>query len=103
MGWVEQTIGKGKRVNGVIVAKQIADNLRYAVSVMPNVALFEYRVEFNLEPVGAAPKRRARHMFPRLCAVPPCAYERNRLRTQLSITCPRDTDWTRAFRCLATI
>jgi len=53
MGWVKQTIGEGKRVNGVIVAKQIADNLRYAVSVMPNVTLFEYQVEFHLKAVTA--------------------------------------------------
>lgn len=50
MGWVKQTIGKDKTVNGVIVAKEISQNLRYAVSVVPNVSLFEYEVSFQLKP-----------------------------------------------------
>ena len=49
MGWVQQTIGKGKATNGVIVAREITTNLRYAVSVVPNVKLFEYEVEFRLK------------------------------------------------------
>jgi hypothetical protein len=48
MGWVLDTIGKGKSVTGIIVAKEITTNLRYAVSVVPNVKLFEYEVEFRL-------------------------------------------------------
>jgi len=50
MGWVQQTIGKGKAVTGGIVAREINDNLRYAVSVVPNVKLFEYEIEFHLKP-----------------------------------------------------
>jgi len=50
MGWVQQTIGKGRKVFGVIVAKTISENLRYAVSVVPNVYLYEYEVEFHLWP-----------------------------------------------------
>ncbi len=49
MGWVQQTIGKGRKVSGIIVAKSISENLRYAVSVVPNVYLFEYEVEFHLK------------------------------------------------------
>ena len=52
MGWVRHTIGRGKEVTGVIVAKDIDDRLRYAASVIPGVALFEYRVEFYLEPAS---------------------------------------------------
>jgi hypothetical protein len=48
MGWVKHTIGKDKDVNGIIVAKTINQRLRYAVSVVPNVYLFEYAVEFHL-------------------------------------------------------
>jgi len=48
MGWVSQTIGKAKRVNGLVVAKQITDTLRYAICVVPNVSLFEYEVSFQL-------------------------------------------------------
>jgi hypothetical protein len=50
MGWVHETIGKGREVNGVIVARDISDGLRYAVLVVPNVSLFEYEVEFHLKP-----------------------------------------------------
>jgi hypothetical protein len=53
MGWVSQTIGKGHQVRGVIVAKSISDNLRYAASVVPDVSLFEYRVEFHLKQANA--------------------------------------------------
>jgi endonuclease len=55
MGWVTQTIGKGRKVNGVIVAKEIGLNLRYAISVVPNVNLFEYEVEFHLKSANGAP------------------------------------------------
>ncbi len=48
MGWVKQTIGGGREVFGVIVAKSISENLRYAASIWPNVRLFEYEVEFHL-------------------------------------------------------
>ena len=48
MGWVKETIGKERKINGVIVAKEIGTNLRYAVSVMPNVTPFEYEIEFHL-------------------------------------------------------
>jgi hypothetical protein len=48
MGWVKSTIGKQKNVYGVIVAKQINSKLRYAASIIPNVSLFEYQVQFFL-------------------------------------------------------
>jgi hypothetical protein len=50
MGWVQQTIGKGRKVFGIIVARAISENLRYAASVVPNVYLYEYEVEFHLHP-----------------------------------------------------
>jgi len=50
MGWVRQTFGKDREVNGIIVAKEISNGLRYAVSIVPNVSLFEYEVEFRLKP-----------------------------------------------------
>jgi hypothetical protein len=49
MGWVKQTIGQGHDVFGVIVARSVTDKLRYACSVVPNVCLFEYEVEFRLK------------------------------------------------------
>ena len=56
MGWVKHTIGKGKEVRGVIVAKTISRNLRYAVTVVPDVSLFEYEVRFTLNPVAGPEK-----------------------------------------------
>lgn len=55
MGWIKDTIGKNQQVRGVIVAKQISANLRYAVSVIPNTTLFEYEVQFQLRPAGLRP------------------------------------------------
>ena len=55
MGWVGQTIGKTKEVNGVIVAKQISETLRYAVCVVPKVSLFEYEVSFQLHAAALLP------------------------------------------------
>lgn len=57
MGWVQQTIGKGREVFGVIVAKSISENLRYAASIVPNVHLFEYEVEFHLRPAHGLGER----------------------------------------------
>lgn len=52
MGCIKQTIGKNREVHGVIVAKEISDNLKYAISVIPNVSLFEYEVTFKLVPAN---------------------------------------------------
>jgi endonuclease len=49
MGWVKQTIGNGKDVYGVIVAKAISEKLKFARTVVPNVYLFEYEVSFTLK------------------------------------------------------
>ncbi len=48
LGWVRQTIGKDREVFGVVVAKSISENLRYAALVVPNVFLYEYEIEFHL-------------------------------------------------------
>lgn len=50
MGWIKQTIGRQHEVRGIIVAKKITQNLQYAVTVIPNVSLFEYEVSFQLKP-----------------------------------------------------
>ena len=51
MGWVKHTIGKDQQVRGVIVAKTISQNLRYAATVVPDVSLFEYEVRFTLNAI----------------------------------------------------
>lgn len=58
MGWVKHAlIGSAKgSVHGIIVARSIPDNLRYGASVVPNVSLFEYEVDFHLKPAHDLPK-----------------------------------------------
>lgn len=48
MGWVKQTIGKGRGVYGVIVAKMISDKLRFAREAVPHVYLLEYGLSLAL-------------------------------------------------------
>jgi len=55
MGWVRQTIGRDRDVFGVIVAKTISENLRYAASVVPNVSLYEYDISFRLNQANTLP------------------------------------------------
>ena len=42
---------RDRDISGVIVARSVSENLRYAASVVPNIHLFEYEVEFHLQPV----------------------------------------------------
>ncbi len=53
MGWVKVTLAADREVRGVIVARSIDDKLRYAASVIPNVFLLQYEVEFRLKDVGS--------------------------------------------------
>jgi hypothetical protein len=48
MGWVKETIGQGKIVYGVIVARAISDKLKFARTAVPNVYLFEYGISLAL-------------------------------------------------------
>lgn len=54
MGWLKTTIGRGQSVHGVIVARQINQTLRYSVAAIPNVSLYEYKVQFDLNKVPEA-------------------------------------------------
>ncbi|WP_411065736.1 endonuclease NucS domain-containing protein [Vibrio rotiferianus] len=51
MGWAKATIAKGKNVYGVIVATDIDEKLKFAASIVPNVSLFEYQINFHLSEV----------------------------------------------------
>lgn len=48
MGALRRRFGAERSINGVIVAQEITQNLRYAKAVIPNVSLFEYEVQFKL-------------------------------------------------------
>lgn len=52
MGWVNKHLVAGRIVSGVIVAHDIDEKLKYAVSVASNVTVFEYKVRFDLNQVG---------------------------------------------------
>jgi RecB family endonuclease NucS len=49
MGSLRKKFGSTHQINGVIVAREITQNLRYAIAVIPNVSLFEYEVQFKLK------------------------------------------------------
>jgi endonuclease len=49
MGWVKKNIAKGMNVSGVIVAKKVDDKLKYAASIVPEISLFEYQLNFTIQ------------------------------------------------------
>ncbi len=52
IGWVRQEMaGEGERVEGLIIARQADDGLRYAVSAAPDVTVQRYEVDFRLRDV----------------------------------------------------
>ena len=53
IGWLRKHLADGKRVNGVIVAAEISDKLRYAASVVPDISLMEYELQFSLRHAGS--------------------------------------------------
>lgn len=52
MGWVKKNLAKDKNVKGVIVAKTVDEKLKYAASIVPDVRLFEYELNFKINGVG---------------------------------------------------
>ena len=51
MGWVQKNLAGAKSVKGIIVAKELTEDLRLAASRIPDVRLFEYELAFKLRPV----------------------------------------------------
>lgn len=49
MGCLRKKFGAERKINGIIVAREITQSLRYAIAVIPNVSLFEYEVQFKLK------------------------------------------------------
>jgi RecB family endonuclease NucS len=52
MGWVSRHLAGSKKVLGVIVAREIDEKLKYAVSLVPSIVVLEYKVRFDLRPVS---------------------------------------------------
>ena len=51
MGWVDKNLGKGP-CRGMIIAKEIPDDLMLAVQRVPGVFLFRYHLNVSVEPVS---------------------------------------------------
>ena len=51
MSWVDQNMETSKPVRGIIVAKEITNDLKLAASRISGVRLIEYEIEFKLRPV----------------------------------------------------
>ena len=51
MGWIGKHLAKGKDVFGVIIAAEMSEKLRYAVTCAPKVRLFSYKLKFEVEAV----------------------------------------------------
>jgi len=52
MGWIKSNLAKDKEVKGVIVAKNIDEKLKYAISIIPDISLFEYKLDFQIRPIA---------------------------------------------------
>jgi len=51
MGWLKKNLAKGKNVSGVVVASKMDEKIKFAVTMVPNVKLYEYQVSFQLTPL----------------------------------------------------
>lgn len=51
MAWIRENLAEDRNVRGVIVARQITDDLRLAVSMLPGVRLLEYELSFSLKAI----------------------------------------------------
>ena len=52
MAWVTKNMANGKPVRGVIVAKEITEQLKNSRVIIPNISLFQYQVAFTLNPAA---------------------------------------------------
>lgn len=50
-GWVAKHIAGERKVSVVILAADISEKLRYAVTQVPQVSLLEYELEFVVKPI----------------------------------------------------
>jgi endonuclease len=51
MAWIKSNLANGKPVRGVIVASEISADLKLAASLVDGIALWQYRLSFELEAV----------------------------------------------------
>jgi endonuclease len=52
MAWIQQNQAEsGQKVRGIIIAREISEDLMLACSLMPNIELFEYELSLSLQQV----------------------------------------------------
>ena len=54
MGWVEKHLAKGKKVQGIVLASEISEKLRYATTQVSNVRLMEYELSLKFSSIEKA-------------------------------------------------
>ncbi len=52
MGWVQRHLAKGKGVRGIIIAREIAESLKYAASISNFIKIKEYEVNFSFRDIS---------------------------------------------------
>lgn len=52
MGWIARKLAEGRKVKGVIVAQEVSEKLKYAASIIPQINLFEYEIDFKINAVN---------------------------------------------------
>lgn len=53
MGWLKANISDVREVYGVLMAAELSEKLRYAASMVPNIILYEYQMQFTVSAVTA--------------------------------------------------
>ncbi|KAF2519727.1 DUF91 domain-containing protein [Flavobacterium salilacus subsp. salilacus] len=48
MGWIKKELAGDKKVSGIIVANKMDEKIKYAVSIIPDISLWEYQMTFEL-------------------------------------------------------
>jgi hypothetical protein len=48
LAWVKQNLSEGQPVRGVIVAREVTDELKMALSILPDVAVYHYELKVTL-------------------------------------------------------
>ena len=51
MGWINQNFDNKEQVRGIIVANNFDEKIKYAVSLIPDIALKQYELNFNFRDI----------------------------------------------------
>ena len=54
MGWVQKHLANGKQVQGIVLASEISEKLKYAATQVTNVELMEYELSLKFSSVKKA-------------------------------------------------